>query len=90
MRTDHLHIVFEILFAIEAQIDRATIDWSQFSATALNMSEPHWARIMQMMVDDGYITGYSFSHKGDIYRYDLQGLSITLKGLAYVRDYRIA
>jgi len=84
MRTDHFTIIIEILEKIAAQLNEYCIDWSKFNASALNMTEPHWHRMMAMMQDEGLVKGYEYM--GDREGYCTKNIRITLKGLQYLRD----
>jgi hypothetical protein len=83
MRTDHVKIIKEILSRLEQQLDKAHIDWSEFSHDALGMSMPHWVRIMTMLSEDGLIRGFSYSGDESAPRLDVGNIRLTLRGLEY-------
>ena len=84
MRTDHLNAIMEILEKISGQLNEEYVDWSRFNADALNMTQPHWDRIMLMLEEEGLIRGYeSMNDSGG---FNTKNIRITLKGLWHLRD----
>jgi hypothetical protein len=85
MRTDNFKIIQEILTNIESQLDDERIDWSLFSAEALNVTEPRWLRLMRMITEAGLIDGFSYVKRGDRAELDIKNVRLTLAGLEYLR-----
>lgn len=82
MRTDNFKIISEIVAKIEEQLDEKSIDWSKFSCDALNMSQPRWIRLMEMLNDEGIIRGFSFSgDAGNPSSIELKDIRLTFRGL---------
>ena len=84
MRTDHFTVILEILCKIRDQLYEEYVNWSLFNADAMNMTKPHWHRIMQMLAEDGLIKGYEYM--SDTGGFNMKNIRITLKGLNYIKD----
>ena len=59
-----------------------------FAAEAFKLNEPHFARILKMLVESGYISGVEIwkSMDCDYPRYKTVNPEITLKGLEYLNE----
>jgi hypothetical protein len=84
MRTDNFDVILEILEKIRDQLNEEYVVWSRFNADSLNMTIPHWNRIMAMLADEGLIKGYEYMNKNG--GFNVRNIRITLKGLCYLRD----
>jgi len=84
VRTDHFKIIKDILTGLEKQLSEPHIDWSTFSHDALNMSMPHWVRIMMMLSEDGLIRGFLYSGDESAPRLNIGNIRLTLRGLEYL------
>lgn len=69
-------------------MDIEEFDKTLLSAESLGLTEPKWCRIMEMLVDNGYISGVSVSNAMDCPhpREALGRSEITLKGLEYLEE----
>lgn len=85
---DNLKIIYRILKKLRDSLPLEEFDPMAISAKELNIPEPQWARIMAMLVTDGYVSGIKVSNTFDqtypkIY---FTNPSITIKGLEYLED----
>jgi ribosomal protein S8 len=87
MRNDNFKIMSDILNAIESQMDAESIDWMMFSADAQGVSQYRWARIMDILCDEGFIKGFSYTKKqGTATVIDAKNVRLTYAGLCYLRN----
>ncbi len=79
-------IIYKILSILEKFMDYEQPDVSVISADTLKISESRLNTLLQMMADDGYISGLQIikSIGGD--QMKLDNLRITIKGLEYLND----
>lgn len=80
---ENLKIIYRILRTLEKMMDDDEI--KLLSAEQLGISRQRWARILTMMIDEGYIKGVRVSGDaaGNIY-VDQPSPAITLKGIEYL------
>ena len=85
---DNFRVIYKILRTLERFMDAEEFDFSLIQAGALGVSEARWARIIQMLVTDGYIAGVrAVSYDGQpVPRIITSSPSITLKGLEYLQE----
>lgn len=54
---DNFKIIYRILKILEKSMDNEQFDDQLITNKALDISDTRWARIMKMMIDNGYIEG---------------------------------
>ena len=50
-------IIYRILKILQKSTDLEEFDKENLSAEQLRLSEPHWCRLMTILVNEGFITG---------------------------------
>lgn len=88
MANDTKDIVLAILKYLDDSMDDERVDSNKISSEALNISEPKFSRILSMMLEEGYITGYSsFGITGVTYDgHKAIDPRITFQGLDYLEE----
>lgn len=83
---DNFSVIYKILKSLEKAMDFDEFDIKQISPDVLRISENRWVKIMEMLVNEGYITGVSVEHflAGD--KLVVNNIGITLKGLEYLSE----
>jgi len=78
--------MYKILKALEKAMDLDEFDINNISAETLKISNNRWFAIMEMLIENGYVSGISIEHylAGD--RIVNRGIKITLKGLEYLNE----
>ena len=81
-------IIYKILRQLEKSMSLEEIDKNNFTAEHFKVSEPYFARIMKLLVDNDYISGVDvwISMDTDYPKYCLIRPEITLKGLEYLNE----
>ena len=89
-------IMNRILKVLERSMDDSEFDLDNFTAEKFGISDNKFARILKMLVDDGYIEGVKVSDRGeptpfddadyDRFRVSVGDIGITLKGLKYLAE----
>lgn len=85
---DNFKIIYKILKILEKYMDVVDFDKQLISHESLGISENRWTRIMEMLVNEGYITGVRLI-KADgqtIPFVRIMDVTITLKGLEYLEE----
>lgn len=80
---EEYRVIYKILKHLEKSLDFEEPDHTPIEAESLKITEPKWARLMKMLVDEGYIKGVL------IVNYPLVKLvnpTITLKGIEYLKE----
>ena len=80
--------IYKILKHLEKSLDFEVPDHTPIEAESLKISDPKWARLMKMLVDDGDIKGVLAINRPGI-SYPLVKLvnpTITLKGIEYLKE----
>ena len=85
-----------ILKVLERSMDDSEFDLDNFTAEKFGISDNKFARILKMLVDDGYIEGVKVIDRGeptlfdgadyDRFRVSVGDIGITLKGLKYLAE----
>ena len=85
---DNFKIIYKILHILEASMDLEQFDKSSIGHERLGISEARWARIIAMMIKNGYVEGIEVwnSIDSDYPRVCLVRPEITLKGLEYLYE----
>lgn len=85
---DNFKVIYRILRFLEKSMDCEEFDKNSFTAEEFRLNEPHFARLLKMLVDSGYISGVEVWRAiGQEYpRYKAVRPEITLKGLEYLND----
>ncbi|MEG1536986.1 MAG: YjcQ family protein [Eubacterium sp.] len=85
---DNFKIIYKILKALEKAMDVDVFDKTLISSETLGISDERWARIMKMMVDEGYVKGIiEVKYNGATTpMIKLFNPSLTLKGLEYLEE----
>lgn len=85
---DNFRIIYRILKILEKSMGLEEFDKDQLSAEALKLDTPYWARIMTLLVNEGYITGvYTATYLNSTFpQVSLIRPEITLKGLEYLNE----
>ena len=89
-------IMNRILKELERSMDDSEFDLDNFTAEKFGISDNKFARILKMLVDDGYIEGIKVIDRGeptpfdsadyDRFRVSVGDIGITLKGLKYLAE----
>lgn len=89
-------IMNRILKVLERSMDDSEFDLDNFTAEKFGISDNKFARILKMLVDDGYIEGVKVIDRGgptpfddadyDRFRVSVGDIGITLKGLKYLAE----
>jgi len=83
---DNFKIIYKILKALEAAMDCDKLDHSLISAEFLGVSPNRWEAIMEMMCDEGYITGVTVIRGISMRGVKLSNVRITLRGLEFLEE----
>lgn len=88
MKNDTYDIILAILKYLEESMDEPRIDFSKVNHEALGISEPRYGRIVEIMINEGLITGLSeVSFMGQTYpSYKAIDPNITMYGLEYIQE----
>lgn len=83
---DTLQTAYKILYGLEHK-GKAEYMGQVIGPEKLGVSADKWLEVMQTLLDDGYISGVSFSTNvlGEI-AVNIKSARITLKGAEYLRD----
>lgn len=85
---EEFRIIYRILKTLRNNMDQEEIDPECISAETLKLTDPRWARLMTMLVEEGYIKGVvvtrSMSSQYPLVR--VARPEITLKGLEYLEE----
>lgn len=82
---DNYKIIYRILRGLERGMDAEEPEI--MTAEQLGISEQRWKRIIEMLVDEGYIKGVRISKEITGYAYvDTPDPAITLRGLEYLTE----
>ena len=85
---DNFRVIYEILSTLEKAMDYDEFDFEQISAESLGISQNKWWRIIEMLVQNGYIQGVTvkYSIDGNNALISAYNPVITLKGLEYLNE----
>lgn len=78
---DKFETIYRLLSALEQGMDKTGFDISAISPEALEVTQTRWGRLLEMLIDRGYIKGVSVRQN---VQFDSYGPRITLKGLEYL------
>jgi hypothetical protein len=83
---DNFGVIYKILRTLERFMDAEEFDFSLIQAGALGVSEARWARLMGMLIENGYICGVRATvYDGKSVPIITPAIpSITIKGLGYL------
>lgn len=85
--TDNFKAVYRILSSLEKQMDKPTVDESEFDNEQLGISKERWIKYIEMMQDVGYIKGcHIYRNMYEDIECDISNIQITLKGLEYLQE----
>lgn len=84
---NNFDIIYKILKKLEKAMDLDEFTLDDISAQVLKVGESRWAAIMEMLYENGYVSGISVqrSADGDI-QISESSVRITLKGLEYLSE----
>lgn len=85
---DNFKCIYKILRTLEKALDYENIDLEEIGHERLEISKERWMKYLEMMTDEGLITGLIFiksyiDGRTDIINNDVR---ITLKGLEYLSE----
>lgn len=85
---DNFKIIYKILKRLERAMDEDEFDKKEIMHEALGISEARWAKIMEMLANEGYVQGvYIINIAGRMYPgIKIADIRITLKGLEYLEE----
>ena len=85
---DNFNTIYKILKRLEKAMDYDEFDIEQISAESLGISRNKWSRIIEMLVQNGYIQGVTVKYSIDGNNAVISSYNpvITLKGLEYLND----
>lgn len=85
---DNFRMIYKILKILEKSMAAEEFDKNLISDKTLELPYPHWCRLMEMLVNEGYITGVEVRYAMDCshVKAALVRPSITLKGLEYLEE----
>lgn len=85
-----------ILKVLEHSMDDSSFNLDDFTAKKFGISENKFARILKLLIDDGYIEGVKVIDRGeptvfdgadyDRFKVSIGDIGITLKGLKYLAE----
>ena len=81
---DNLKIVYKILVGIEASMDSNRFDGTFLEA--LKMSEERRNKILQSMIDDGLIDGFTRVNYAGGYGFKALEHRLTIKGMEFLQE----
>ncbi len=84
---DNFNVIYKILKRLEKAMDYDEFDIEQISAENLGINKNRWCKIMEMLVQSGYIQGFNIKYglnNNVIITKD--NLRITLRGLEYLSE----
>lgn len=84
---NNFDIIYKILKKLEKAMDLDEFTLDDISAQVLKVGESRWAAIMEMLYENGYVSGITVQRSADG---DIQiresSVRITLKGLEYLSE----
>ena len=85
---DNFKVIYRILRLLEKSMDCEEFNTEAFTAKEFGLNEPHFARLLKMLVESGYISGVEVWNVRELEypRYKIVRPEITLKGLEYLND----
>lgn len=84
---DNFKTIYRILQYLEKAMDYDEADIDFISASKFGITEQRWAAIMQMLVNEGYITGIGMKRSADgEVCLSVSDVRITMKGLEYLQE----
>lgn len=102
IETDNLYMksvfstINRILKVLEHSMDDSSFNLDDFTAKKFGISENKFARILKLLIDDGYIEGVKVIDRGeptvfdgadyDRFKVSIGDIGITLKGLKYLAE----
>ena len=81
---DNLKVVYKILVGIEASMDSNRFDGTFLEA--LKISEERRNKILQSMIDDGLIDGFTRVNYADGYGFKALEPRLTIKGMEFLQE----
>lgn len=83
---DNFKIIYKILKVLESALDDEQFDLNKISHNELNVGITRWTHLMQMLYEDGLISGISVVYPLSKYipQIRLSDVHVTLKGLEYL------
>lgn len=83
---NNFSVIYKILKTLEKAMDFDEFDIKQIYPNVFGISENRWMKILEMLINEGYITGASIEHfmAGD--KLSVNNMRITLKGLEYLNE----
>lgn len=83
---DNFKVIYKILKLLEKYMDYEEVNTDDFIPDKFGVNENRFYSILEMLYDDGYITGLSISKSLGGTGYDLRNIDITIKGLEYLSE----
>lgn len=84
---DNFKVIYKILRYLEKAMDYEEVDMEFISAGKLGLTEQRWVLIMEMLADNGYVSGIRIKWSADgEASVSLERIRITLKGLEYLQE----
>lgn len=85
---NNFNIIYRILKALERAMDLERFDTNEISNEKFGISEVRWIRLIQMLVDEGYVEGVRIIKPdgAPLPIVMVDKIHITLKGLEYLND----
>lgn len=83
---DNFSVIYKILKALEKAMDLEQFDLAAISPEVLKVSDNRWFAIMEMLIENGYVSGIAVEHYLTGSKLKNRGIKITLKGLEYLQS----
>lgn len=84
---DNFSVIYKILKILEKAMDCEEFEFQQISAEHFGISQCRWAKILEMLTQEGYIQGITVSYSLDkTPLIENRNIRITLKGLEYLSE----
>lgn len=87
--SDNFKIIYKILKILESSMDHEVFDVQRISASALGITEVRLKKVLNMLLENGYVSGFEIKkYIGNPYEnvIGLEDIQITLKGLEYLEE----
>ena len=85
---DNFKVVYRILKHLEAMMDASEPDMSPITAESLGISQMRWIRLIEMLVNEGYIEGAELAYclRSSLPIVCEREMRISLQGLEYLQE----
>ena len=85
---DNFKVIYRILKHLEAMMDASEPDMSPITAESLGISQMRWIRLIEMLINEGYIEGAELAYclRSSLPIVCEREMRISLQGLEYLQE----